>query len=73
MVADTDMDRSGSAASNLRAIVDLPAPEGEDRTNRTPRRLKSGMSAGMVSAMAASGRKDAFLQEAGDRRIDGIA
>src|SRR3546814_4017970 len=35
--------------SCLRAIVDLPAPEGDDRTNRTPRRLKpcgSGWSGG---------------------------
>src|SRR3546814_1704607 len=40
---------SGCAASSLRAIVDLPAPEGDDRTNRTPRRLKpcgSGWSGG---------------------------
>ncbi len=30
---------SGSAASSFRAMVDLPAPDGEDNTNSTPRRL----------------------------------
>src|SRR3546814_7844876 len=55
-------DLSGSAASNVRSMVDLPAPEVEERTNRTPRRLKSGVSMGMLSAMAASAAMYAIWQ-----------
>lgn len=58
------MAKSGSAASNLRAIVDLPAPDGDESTKSTPRRLKSGASVGMLSAMAASDAARAIWQEA---------
>src|SRR3569623_1512232 len=49
------MPSSASSASSLRAMVDLPAPEGEESTNRTPRRLKPCGSLVMVSAMRAIG------------------
>src|SRR3954462_11756636 len=49
------MPSSASSASNLRAMVDLPAPDGDDSTKRTPRRLKPWGSAVMLSAMRASG------------------
>src|SRR3569623_1040978 len=49
------MPSSASSASSLRAMVDLPAPEGEESTNRTPRRLKPCGSQVMVSALRAIG------------------
>ena len=45
-------------------MVDLPAPEGEESTKSTPRRLKSGVSMGMLSAMAASDAVGRIWQEA---------
>src|SRR3546814_2350224 len=56
---------SGCAASSLRAIVDLPAPEGDDRTNRTPRRLKpcgSGWSGGEDGGVMRSEEHTSELQ-----------
>src|SRR3569623_574806 len=41
VVAETDMVRLGSRPSSLREIVVLPAPEGEERTSISPRRLTS--------------------------------
>src|SRR3546814_3474344 len=49
VVADMDMQIWPSAFSSFRAIVDFPAPEGEERTNRRPRRA-----GGSVNAMAAT-------------------
>jgi hypothetical protein len=56
-VTETDIAISGSAASSIRAIVDFPAPDGEDRTNRTPRRasFEKGMPA--IAAAAATGQR----------------
>src|SRR3546814_7477078 len=49
VAADNDMQLGPSAFSRFRAIVDFAAPEGEERTNRTPRRA-----GGSVNAMAAT-------------------
>src|SRR4051794_29648339 len=46
-----------SAFSNIREIVDLPAPEGDDRTIRRPRRCRFGCSSDEASmTVLASGR-----------------
>ena len=44
VVAETDMVTSLSASSSIREIVDLPAPEGDERTIRRPRRWRGGWS-----------------------------
>ena len=41
VVAETDMATPSSASRSIRAMVDLPAPEGLDRTKRRPRRWKA--------------------------------
>ena len=44
VVALIDMVIFGSASSSMRLIVDLPAPDGEERTISRPRRRRSGRS-----------------------------
>jgi hypothetical protein len=39
LVTETDSTMSRSSPSSLRAIVVLPAPEGEESTNISPRRF----------------------------------
>ena len=41
VVAETDISIAPSASISLRAIVDFPAPEGEEMTNNSPRRCVS--------------------------------
>jgi len=38
VVADTDIVKSSCFANNAREIVDLPAPDGDDKTSIRPRR-----------------------------------
>ena len=39
VVAEMDMIKSGLRFKSAREMVDLPAPDGEDKTNINPRRL----------------------------------
>ena len=56
VVAEMDMVTSLSDSSNIRAMVDLPAPEGDDSTIRRPRRWRLPVeetgSAGSMTVLA---------------------
>src|SRR3546814_20058522 len=59
---------SGSAASIFLEMVVLPAPEGEERTNNTPRRFRW-----TLSAMAANCARDGGGQAGRVRMVRGIS
>ena len=50
VVAETEIVTSSSASSNIRAIVDLPAPDGDESTMRRPRRWRVGWSMAVLAS-----------------------
>src|SRR5437868_1922187 len=62
VVADTDMVTSLSASSNILAMVDLPAPEGDESTIRSPRRWRVGWSMAALASGEPCPSSDRMVQ-----------